>query len=170
MTNMNTFERGMTNLLLAQLAELYFSENQLLHGLDGMAKATTSPELEEVFRSHRKVTEVQITRLEAMFGKLGEKPHAFPSGAVQGLLDDGLRIIRTEGPTKFGYGTYSRCAKVEMLEIASYRSVIRLASKLGHDDIAEMCELTLEEEKEADDKLSELGDASQFMDQRGSSD
>jgi ferritin-like metal-binding protein YciE len=58
--------------------------------------------------------------------------------------------------------------KVEHYEIASYGTLRTWANMLGQDDVATLLEETLEEEKETDQKLSELAEA--FVNQAAAED
>jgi ferritin-like metal-binding protein YciE len=49
--------------------------------------------------------------------------------------------------------------KVEHYEIATYGSLLQLAHTMGHTEVAELLEATLDEEKEADMKLTEIAES-----------
>lgn len=154
---MNAFEKGVTKLLIAQLSELYFCENQLVLALERMEQAAHSAELKELFKSHRGETIGHIHRVEAMFGHLGETPRVYPCRIVEGLLEDGTWLMHTmKGEATLDIALVEAAHKTEMIEAASYRSAIRLARQLGHEPIAQLCELNMDEELEADEKLTEL--------------
>jgi len=46
--------------------------------------------------------------------------------------------------------------KVEHYEIAGYGSLVALARQLGHDEVVQLLEQTLQEEKAADEKLNQV--------------
>jgi ferritin-like metal-binding protein YciE len=48
--------------------------------------------------------------------------------------------------------------KVEHYEIATYGSLVQIAKTLGMNDAAEVLHLTLDEEKQADEKLTEVAE------------
>jgi len=48
--------------------------------------------------------------------------------------------------------------KVEHYEIATYGTLVQLAKTLGINDAAEILHQTLEEEKQADEKLTEIAE------------
>ena len=157
---MNTFETGMTKLLVAQLSELYFCENQLLHALDRMAQAAHDQELKQLFLDHRSETKEQVRRLESAFASMGEVPRAFPCQGVEGLLADGQWLIHTmKDDPVLDTALIAAAQKVENIEAASYRSAITLARQLGREDVAQQCEANLDEELEADRKLAERAQA-----------
>jgi Mn-containing catalase len=151
---MNAFELGMRKLLIAQLSEMYFCENQLLHALDVMAHRVHDPGLKELFISHRLETIEHAHRLEAAFAELKEEPKAFPCRGVDGLLDDGKWVMhKLKYDPALDLAVVAAAQKVEAIEAAGYRAIIRLCEQLGQEKIAELCSSNLEEELEADEKL-----------------
>ena len=50
--------------------------------------------------------------------------------------------------------------KVEHYEIATYGGLVQLAKTIGRDEVADILAQTLEEEKEADQLLSEIAESS----------
>ncbi|MBL0098502.1 MAG: DUF892 family protein [Bacteroidetes bacterium] len=53
-------------------------------------------------------------------------------------------------------GIISAGQKVEHYEIASYGTLRQFAETLGYEDAADLLQLTLDEEKAADEKLTEV--------------
>jgi ferritin-like metal-binding protein YciE len=154
---MNPFEQGMTRLLVAQLSELYHCESELLHGLQEMADAAQHEELRSFFAQHRQETIGHVRRLEAMFESLAHEPRALSCRAMEGqLLDITLLIGRLKDDAVLDIALVAAAQKMELMEVASYRSAAHLARQLGLEGIAEQCEHTLLEEREADRKLQEL--------------
>ena len=154
---MNTFEQGMSKLLLAQLADLYFCENQLIGALQRMADAARDPGLKKAFRDHRQDTIGHVHRLEAAFAEMKEIPKAFPCRALDGLLDDGKWMMyQLKDDPALDVALIALAQKVEMFEVASYRSAVCLAKQLGHEKLAVLCQGILEEELAADEKLGAI--------------
>jgi len=84
---------------------------------------------------------------------------------MEGLLEDGQWTMRNlKNDPVLDTALIAAAHKVEMLEIASYRSVISLAQQLSHAKIAALCEITLDEEMETDEKLAQLANAGPVMD------
>lgn len=154
---MNTFEKGMTRLLTAQLSEMYGCEKQLLPALDSMAKAARDPELRSHFAEHRTQTLQHLERLETAFAELDEKPSTQPCRGMDGLLETGrwLRRSMKEDPA-FDHILIAAAQKVEAMEVAGYRSIIRLSEQLGHDEVAELCTTSMMEEQDAEGELDAL--------------
>ena len=57
------------------------------------------------------------------------------------------------------------CQKVEHYEMASYGTLIAWAQQLGHKDASKLLEQSLDEEKAADEKLTEV--AEEIANQKG---
>jgi len=151
---MNPFELGMRKLLVAQLSEIYFCENQLLHALDSMAQRAHDPGLKELFANHRKETLEHTHRLEAAFAELQEVPKAFPCRGMDGLLEDGRTLMHLlKDDPSLDQALIAAAQKVEALEATSYRSIIRLCVQLGQERIAQLCDANLEDELGADEQL-----------------
>jgi ferritin-like metal-binding protein YciE len=154
---MNAFETGMTKLLFGQLSELYFCENQLVRALASMAEAASSPKLKKLFSDHRQQTIEHVRELERAFAELDRTPQAYPCRAIDGLLEDGKwKMHHMKGDPLLDIQLVAAAQKVEHFEIASYRSAIQLAQQIGLDAVAEVFRAILEEEEEADEKLSRI--------------
>ncbi len=140
------------------LKDIYWAEKALTKELVKMSKKSTSDDLREAFLNHQAETEGQVERLEQCFEILGKKAQAKKCEAMAGLMEEAKEAIEeTED------GTYTRdvalivtAQKVEHYEIASYGSLVQIASDLGHFSVAELLEETLEQEKNADVLLSDI--------------
>jgi ferritin-like metal-binding protein YciE len=124
-----------------------------------MAEAAASEELREGFEKHLEQTKEHARRLEQIFSELGEKPTGKKCKAMQGLVAEGSEMIEEdfEGEVKDA-GLISAAQRVEHYEIAAYGTVRNFASVLGEQNAVSLLEKTLNEEKETDEKLTELSD------------
>jgi ferritin-like metal-binding protein YciE len=140
-----------------QLKDIYWAEKALVKALPKMAKNATSEELIEALDNHLKETEGQVSRLEQVFGLIEKKAAAKKCDAMEGLIKEGESIMEEceEGPMRDA-GIISAGQKIEHYEIASYGTLKTFASTLGLTEAAELLELTLEEEKTADETLTEV--------------
>jgi ferritin-like metal-binding protein YciE len=142
------------------LQEIYWSEQHLVTVLSTMSKAATTSELKNAFDRHRDQTQSHIQRLEDTFGKLNLPPQAEPSAGLQGLFDEGWQVIdeTQEGSAQRDVALIIAAQKVEHYEIATYGSIVTLARTLGRNEIAELLQPTLNEEKETDLLLTEIAE------------
>jgi ferritin-like metal-binding protein YciE len=154
---LNTLE----DLLLHELKDLYSAETQLVKALPKMAKAASHQELKAGFEEHLEQTEGHVERLNEIGEMLGKKLTGHTCKAMKGLVEEGADLI-AEGaePAVRDAGLIGAAQRVEHYEIAGYGTARCLAEQLGHAEIAELLEQTLEEEKETDEKLSELATTS----------
>ncbi len=143
-----------------EVKDIYWAEKHLVKTLPKMQKAATTGELKNAFEEHLEVTRQHVGRLEQVFELLGEKPQAKKCEAMEGITKEGESIIEDteEGTATRDVGLILAAQKVEHYEIATYGGLAQLARTLGHDDIAQILETTLEEEKEADHTLTGIAE------------
>ena len=140
-----------------QLKDIYWAEKALIKALPKMSKNATSEELIEALDNHLKETEGQVSRLEKVFELIEKKAAAKKCDAMEGLIKEGESIMEEceEGPMRDA-GIIAAGQKIEHYEIASYGTLQTFATTLGLTEAAELLELTLEEEKTADETLTEV--------------
>jgi ferritin-like metal-binding protein YciE len=147
------------DLYVEELRDLYNAENQLLKALPKMAKAASDPNLRAAFEEHLAVTRGQVDRLDRIFKRLGERATGKKCAAMEGLIEEGKEMMEEEAPPAvLDAALISAAQKVEHYEIASYGCVRTYARLLGYDDAAELLQETLDEEGDADKKLTELAE------------
>lgn len=153
-------EPALQELFLSSIKDIYWAENHLVKTLPKMEKAATSEALKTAINNHLEETKVHVKRLESIFELLGKKPQAKKCDAMEGITMEGEEIIEE---TKMGTATRDvgiilASQKVEHYEIATYGGLAQLASTIGEDKIADLLRQTLEEEKSADLKLTEVAE------------
>lgn len=143
-----------------QLKDIYWAEKHLLKALPKMQKASTTSELQAAFEDHKKVTEEQVTRLEEAFQMMGKKAQGKKCDAMEGLIKESESIIEEteKGSMTRDVALIVAAQKVEHYEIASYGGLVQLAKTMGKDDVAELLQLTLDEEKETDLLLTDIAE------------
>ncbi len=146
-------------LYVEELRDIYDAEKQLIKALPKMAEAATSEELRNGFEEHLEQTKGHAERLEQIFNELGEKATGKKCKGMQGLVSEGSEIIDEdfEGEVKDA-GLISAAQRVEHYEIAAYGTVRTYATLLGEENAVTLLEKTLAEEKETDQKLTELAE------------
>ncbi len=155
---------GLKEFFIDDLQDIYWAEKALTKALPKMIKNATSPELIECLTSHLEETKGHVTRLEDVFSSIDEKAVAKKCEAMTGLIKEAEEII---GDTTKGImrdaGIIAAGQKVEHYEIASYGTLAAYASMLGYEDASTTLHQTLEEEKAADAKLTEVTEAALMM-------
>jgi len=145
------------DLLVSELKDLYSAENQLLKALPKMAKAATSEDLKAAFEKHLEQTKTHAERLEKIMEELGESPKGKTCKAMKGLIEEGSETISEDAEDFVKDAALIGAAqRVEHYEIAGYGTARTFAQTLGHDEIAEILQKTLDEEGETDQALTDL--------------
>jgi ferritin-like metal-binding protein YciE len=148
-------------LFVEELRDIYNAENQLLKALPKMAKAATSEELKSAFQEHLEQTRGHVERLDEIFEELGKKATGKTCKAMKGLIEEGSEMMEEEGEDSvLDAGIIAAAQKVEHYEIASYGTVRAWAEQLGKEDAVDLLQQTLDEESEANEKLTELAESS----------
>ena len=151
---------ALEKLLKDELADLYDAEQQLVKALPKMIEASSSSELQQALKQHLTVTQKQVTRLEQVFEALGEKARRKPCKGMAGIVSEGQEMLEEDlEESTMDAAIISAAQKVEHYEIASYGTVRTLAETLGNNEVADLLEETMEEEKEADRLLTEIAES-----------
>lgn len=145
-----------------EIKDIYWAEKKLVQTLPKLAKAATSEELRDAFKSHLEETKEHVTRLEQVFDLLGEKPEAKKCDAMEGITEEGASVIEDteDGSSTRDVALILAGQKSEHYEIATYGGLAQIAKTLGLEEVASILESTLEEEKNADKTLTGLAEGS----------
>ena len=151
---------SLRTLLIEQLRDLYDAEKRLTKAIPKLMKESSSDELTSALETHLGETENQVSRLERAFQALGETAKGKECKGIKGIIeegdehvgedfaDDGLKDATIIGAAQ----------RVEHYEIAGYGTAIAHARLLGQDEVVQLLEETLDEEKAADEKLTEVAE------------
>lgn len=144
-------------LFVDEIRDLYNAEKQLIKALPKMAKNASADDLRMAIEAHLEETRGQVERLERVFELLDEKPRGKHCAGIAGIIEEASDLIEEEEEgAVLDAGLVAGAQRAEHYEMAAYGSVIAWANVMGHTDVAELLEETLEEEKAADAKLSKL--------------
>ncbi len=136
---------------LDELRDLLNAEMQLIKALPKMAGAAQNESLRVAFEDHQNETAKQVRRLARVFGAFDEPVRSKKCKGMEGLLEEAREIIeKNEGDAAM----IAAAQKAEHYEIAAYGTLASWAVALGHDDVVQMLNETLQEEKAADRKLT----------------
>ena len=150
---------SLKELYVDELRDLYDAEQQITKALPKMVDAASSDELQSALNEHLEITKQQAQRLEQIFENLGEKAKGKKCKGMEGLIKEGSEVIEeNEDDQVRDAAIISAAQKVEHYEMAGYGTVRTYASLLGEDDAADLLQQTLDEEKEADEKLTQLAE------------
>lgn len=161
---------SLQELYVDELRDLYDAENQLTKALPKMAEAATSEELREGFEEHLEQTRGHVQRLEEIFERLGEKPKGKKCKGMEGVIKEGSEVLDEDmQEDTHDAAIIGAAQRVEHYEIAGYGTARTHAELLGRDEDVQLLEQTLDEEKETDEKLTQLAGNINVQAQEGES-
>jgi ferritin-like metal-binding protein YciE len=149
--------QGLKELYIEELKDLYNAETQLVKALPKLARAASSEELRRGFEDHLEQTKGHVERLQKIFDMLEESPKGKKCKGMEGLIEEGAEVTEEdyEG-SLLDAALIGTAQRVEHYEIAGYGTVRSFAETLGESEHVSLLNETLEEEKETDEKLTEL--------------
>jgi ferritin-like metal-binding protein YciE len=149
--------KTLSDLMLTFMQDIYYAERQILKALPKMAKAAQNEDLKQALTHHREETEGQVDRLQKAFDALGKRARAQTCEAINGLIEEGDEVIEAfpEGTVRDA-GILANAQAVEHYEMARYGSIVAWAKTCGQDQVAQLMQATLDEEKKADTLLNGL--------------
>jgi ferritin-like metal-binding protein YciE len=151
---------SLEEVMQEELKDIYDAEKQITKALPKLMKKATASELKQALEQHLRQTEQQIDRLEQIFEQFGMPARGKKCTGMKNLLAEGDEMIgdADEDATRDAV-MIAAAQKVEHYEIAAYGTLRTWANLLGKDDVAALLEDTLEEEKEADQKLTSVAES-----------
>jgi len=151
---------SLEDLLQEELRDMYDAEKQLTKALPKLSKKASSPELKDAFDEHLRQTEGHIERLEQVFEQLEIPVRAKKCEGMKNLIAEGDEMIaEAEDDSTRDALMIAAAQKVEHYEMASYGTMRTWATLLGKNDAASLFQENLDEEKEADQKLTEIAES-----------
>jgi ferritin-like metal-binding protein YciE len=147
------------DVLTDQLKDLLSAEKQLVKALPKMSKAASDDRLREALDEHLEITKQQAERLNRVFESIGLSAKSKKCEGMAGLLVEGEEVLehkKTSAGPALDAAIIIACQKVEHYEISGYGSARSLAEELGFSEAAELLQETLDEESEANEKLTEI--------------
>jgi len=140
-----------------ELKDIYDAEKRLVKAIPKMARAASSAALRQALEEHLAVTKGQVQRLEQVFELIGVPAKSKPGAGMKGLIEEGEEVMGEDATEALKDAALIGAAqRVEHYEMAAYGTARTLAERLGNEEAAELLEETLNEEKEADEKLTEI--------------
>ena len=158
-TKKQSTQKGLEDMFLDGLKDIYYAEKKILRTLPKMARAAEAEEVSAAFEKHRQETEGQVERLEKVFEILGKPARGKTCPAIDGILEEGAEILEEfKGAAAIDAGLIAAAQAVEHYEIARYGTLITWALQLGMAEAAEVLKGTLAEEETTDEALSALAE------------
>jgi ferritin-like metal-binding protein YciE len=151
--------KTLDDLFVHTLQDIYYAEQQIIKALPEMIEKSHNPKLKQGFKSHLAETKQQIVRLEEVFAALKQKPKGVTCEAIDGIIKEAKQVLSdVEDDSVRDVALATSAQAVEHYEISRYGSLIALANQLGHKNVVKHLQATLDEEKAADKKLTEISE------------
>ncbi len=149
--------KTLQELFLTTLQDIYSSEKQLLRVLPKMTKNANSPELKLAFEHHYDETERQVERLQRIFEVMNKSTRGKTCTAMEGLIEESNEVmIEAQSGEVKDAGLLAVAQAAEHYEIARYATLCSWAQQLGMQEVAELLDETLQEEKQTDKLLNKV--------------
>ena len=160
--------KTLRDLVLDELANIYDAEQRIIKALPKLAKACSSPGLKEVFMTHLKQSEIHSAKVQQIFACFDEKPRTAKCEATQGLIQQAEQVAAEfRGAPAVDAALIAAVQKVEHFEVASYGCLQEWAEILGNPRAVGLLQDILEEEKGANQALTQLARAGTNRDALG---
>jgi ferritin-like metal-binding protein YciE len=154
-----TKSQSLEDLFVEELRDLYHAEGQLVKALPKIAKAASSQELRQAIEEHLEQTKGHVERLEQVFEELGQRAKGKRCVAMEGLIEEGKELMDQDLEAMvMDAGLICAAQKVEHYEMAGYGTARTWARLLGHHRAPDLLQETLNEEGEADHKLTQIAE------------
>ncbi len=151
--------KTLDDLFLHTLQDVYYAEHQIVKTLPSMIEKSHNPALKQGFTTHLRETEQHVKRLDEVFTALKQAPKGVTCEAIEGIIKEVKHVVSdVEDPAVRDVALAISAQAVEHYEIARYGSLVALANQLGHHQVVKHLQLTLEEEKTADRKLTQISE------------
>lgn len=151
--------KNLDDLFLHGIQDVYYVEKKLTKAIPKMIKAAEAPELVKALTKHLAETQEHVAKVEKVFSILQKTARAKKCAAMDGILDEADEILEEFGGTQSGDAAIIFSGQaVEHYEITRYGSLRAFAEVLGMTDAAKLLQGILDQEKAADQALSDLAD------------
>lgn len=148
------------DLFLSGLQNLYDAEKQLTEAIPELAQAACAPQLREAFEQHLRETKEHVARCEEIFKRIKAEPLTQPNAVFEQMRQEARQIIQNTQQCEIRDAALIVAAnQMEHYEISVYGSLRTFAELLGYDDVVDVMQKTLDEEKKADARLTELAES-----------
>lgn len=152
--------KSLHDLYVYELKDLYNGENEIIKALPKMVKAANTTELRNALEEHLQVSRQQVERLDRIFQRLDESPKGVTCKGIKGIIDEGEDVMDMDAPEMVSDAALIAAAqRVEHYEIAAYGTARTYAQRLGYDEDARLLQDTLNEEGDADKKLTGIAES-----------
>ena len=151
---------SLRELYVDELKDLYSAEKQILQALPKMVKKATNEKLKKAFQDHLEVTQMQLERLDRIFEEIGKSPRGKKCKAMEGLVEEGKEVMQEDMSSEvMDAALIAAAQRIEHYEMAGYGTCRTWAQTLGEKNQQKLLQQTLDEEGDADKKLTALAES-----------
>jgi ferritin-like metal-binding protein YciE len=148
------------DLFLNELKDIYSAEKQAVRAYPRVAKAVQNPDLKQALQEHLEQTRGQVERLDRVFEILEKRSGGKTCEGMKGLIEEASeRMEEIEAGAIRDAAIIGALQRMEHYEIAAYGTVATLAEAMGQDEIKSLLAETLQEEKQTDERLTQVAQA-----------
>jgi ferritin-like metal-binding protein YciE len=148
------------DLFLHTLQDIYYAENKIVKSLPDMIGNASDPQLKQGLQSHLGETKIHVSRLEQVFKMLGKSAKSVNCPAIDGIITEAGDVSgEVADKTVLDAAIIASAQAVEHYEMTRYGSLIAWANRLGRPDVVRLLQQTLDEEKAADKKLTQVAES-----------
>lgn len=148
-------------LFVHKLKDIYSAEDQILQALPKMIEEASSEELATAFSEHLEQTKGQVERLDKISELIDQSLTGVRCKGMEGIIKEGEEVMKKDFSSEVkDAGMLAAAQVVEHYEIANYGTLVEWATVMGHDEVADLLQETLDEEMETDEKLTSLAESS----------
>ncbi len=138
------------DLFVHTLQDIYYAEHQIVKALPKMIDKATNSQLKQAFQAHLGETENHIKRLEEVFRLHGKEPQGVTCPAIDGIIKEANEVVgEVEDKNVLDAALIASAQAVEHYEMTRY----------GRKDCAALLQQNLDEEKNADKKLTSVAES-----------
>ena len=152
--------KKMDDLFVHTLRDIYYAEQQIVKALPEMVEKASSNELKTAFKNHLQETKGHVARLEQVFKLHGKEAKGVDCPAIDGIIEEAEEVAGDiDDKTVLDAGLIAAAQAVEHYEMTRYGSLVAWAKQLGRSDCASLLQQNLDEEKNADKKLTTIAES-----------
>ena len=152
--------RTMDDLFVHTLRDIYYAEQEILKALPTMIEKATNPQLRSGLEQHLAESRNHVRRVEQVFGMHGVEPKTVTCPAINGIIKEADEIAgEVDNKEVLDAALIAAAQAVEHYEITRYGALVAWAKQLGRSDCASVLHQNLEEEKAADQKLTQIAES-----------
>lgn len=139
---------------------MYNTEKLVSQGAPELMHGIQNAQTKQVMEQHGQESPQQKQRLEQIFQMAGETPQDIQPDGIIGILKENEKI-QAQGydPATLEAATVAAAQRIQHYEIAGYGTLVSYAKQLGMNDAAQLLSQTLSEEKNADQKMTEVAES-----------